>query len=222
VHVSCHQLWHTMATQLLNADADLSTIQDLLGHTHITTTQRYCKVSNLKVQRDYYSAIELVMQRTQRGKDVQSPDTPVKTCTPSRSHIRPAEGTEEERENDTQPAHHLREEKGVRVRVRNKGAENTRLTPEEKKGSAAVPLQVVSGSIDGPDGVPEEGAHRVGERKSPGVLLPWTNSVHPLDRPPRGECIVRLFSKDDRRGNKAAGKRVLVQADDEEIRRRGG
>jgi site-specific recombinase XerD len=67
VKVSCHQLRHTMATQLLNADADLSTIQDLLGHTHITTTQRYCRVSNLKVQRDYYNAIELVMQRSQAG-----------------------------------------------------------------------------------------------------------------------------------------------------------
>ena len=63
--VSCHSLRHTMATQLLNADAALVTIQDLLGHGQITTTQRYCRVSNLKVQRDYYKAIEVVMQRTQ-------------------------------------------------------------------------------------------------------------------------------------------------------------
>lgn len=62
--VSCHQLRHTMATQLLNADADLVTIQDLLGHTRIKTTQRYCRVSNLKVQRDYHKAIAVVMQRT--------------------------------------------------------------------------------------------------------------------------------------------------------------
>ncbi len=67
VKASCHSLRHTMATQLLNADADLSTIQDLLGHTHITTTQRYCRVSNVKVQRDYYHAIEIIMQRSQSG-----------------------------------------------------------------------------------------------------------------------------------------------------------
>jgi site-specific recombinase XerD len=62
--VSCHQLRHTMATQLLNADAALVTIQDLLGHTRIKTTQRYCRVSNLKVQRDYHQAMAVVLQRT--------------------------------------------------------------------------------------------------------------------------------------------------------------
>jgi site-specific recombinase XerD len=60
---SCHQLRHTMATQLLNADADLVSIQDLLGHTRIKTTQRYARVSNLKVQRDYHKAIEKVIER---------------------------------------------------------------------------------------------------------------------------------------------------------------
>ena len=66
---SCHQLRHTMATQLLNADADLVIIQDLLGHARIKTTQRYCKVSNLKVERDYHKAIEKVMARHEdKGK----------------------------------------------------------------------------------------------------------------------------------------------------------
>lgn len=64
IPVSCHQLRHTMATQLLNADADLVTIQDLLGHTRIKTTMRYCKLSNLKAQRDYYKAVEKVMEKS--------------------------------------------------------------------------------------------------------------------------------------------------------------
>ena len=64
IQASCHNLRHTMATQLLNADADLVTIQDLLGHSRITTTQCYCRVSNLKVQRDYHKAIKVVLQRT--------------------------------------------------------------------------------------------------------------------------------------------------------------
>ena len=63
--VSCHRLRHTFATQLLNADADLATIQDLLGHDHITTTQRYCRVANLKVKRDYDKAMEVIQQRMQ-------------------------------------------------------------------------------------------------------------------------------------------------------------
>ena len=66
IKVSCHRLRHTMATQLLNADAEVETIQDLLGHNWITTTQRYCKVSNLKVQKDYFKAMQNVLQRSAR------------------------------------------------------------------------------------------------------------------------------------------------------------
>jgi len=66
INVSCHRLRHTMATQLLNAEAEVETIQDLLGHNWITTTQRYCKVSNLKVQRDYFKAMKNVLQRSEQ------------------------------------------------------------------------------------------------------------------------------------------------------------
>ena len=59
-----HSFRHTFASELLNADSDLSTIQDLLGHNSIRTTQRCCRVSNLKVQRDYYKAMEVIMQQT--------------------------------------------------------------------------------------------------------------------------------------------------------------
>jgi len=67
--VTCHQLRHTMATQMLNADADLVTIQDLLGHAYIRTTERYCRVSNQKVRRDYYQAMGKVVERhSPKGK----------------------------------------------------------------------------------------------------------------------------------------------------------
>jgi site-specific recombinase XerD len=69
LRVSCHHLRHTMATQLLNADAGLSTIQDLLGHSHVKTTQRYCRISNLKVQRDYFNAMEVIMQQRAASQD---------------------------------------------------------------------------------------------------------------------------------------------------------
>ncbi len=64
IAVSCHRLRHTMATQLLNADADLVTIQDILGHNCIETTQRYSRLSNVKAQRDYYTAMDKVLKKT--------------------------------------------------------------------------------------------------------------------------------------------------------------
>lgn len=63
VHVTCHRLRHTMATQLLNANADLVSIQEILGHSKIKTTQRYSKLSNTKAQRDYFIAMEAVLEK---------------------------------------------------------------------------------------------------------------------------------------------------------------
>jgi len=56
VHLTCHRLRHSFANDLLSAGAPVTSIQALLGHRWLETTQIYVQANDQQVQTDYYAA----------------------------------------------------------------------------------------------------------------------------------------------------------------------
>jgi site-specific recombinase XerD len=67
--VACHQLRHTFARQLIEVGTPVTTVQRLLGHGSLRSTQRYLSLADPIVHRDYDTAMTRLLNTTTVERD---------------------------------------------------------------------------------------------------------------------------------------------------------
>lgn len=63
IWITCHQLRHTFASRMVEGGMAVTSVQKLMGHTSIRTTQRYIQVSDLQVEQDYKKSIQQLAEQ---------------------------------------------------------------------------------------------------------------------------------------------------------------
>lgn len=58
IHLTAHQLRHNFANDLVCADVPVTSIQKLMGHAWVATTQTYVEANDPKVKQDFYTAVQ--------------------------------------------------------------------------------------------------------------------------------------------------------------------
>ena len=62
IWITCHQLRHTFACRMIAAGVPVTSVQKMLGHASIRTTQLYVQVADGQVERDYHAGIQKVIE----------------------------------------------------------------------------------------------------------------------------------------------------------------
>lgn len=64
IAASCHSLRHTFAANMLEEGAEIVSIKEFLGHSSVTASERYAKLSNQRVKQIYLQTIKKVINKT--------------------------------------------------------------------------------------------------------------------------------------------------------------